>query len=86
MGNMAKIVIGLVMVAVGLIVFPIVLAGAQTILTDAHIADYTGLETLVKIGPTLIFISFLFGGGLLTFQGIKERRAGGGGSRKRSLR
>lgn len=73
MGN-SKIFVGLIMIAVAFVIFPIVLEGAQVILTDANLADYTGLETLVSIAPTLIFISMLLGGGLLTAIGIKGRK------------
>jgi len=90
MGDTTKIVIGLVMIAVALIVFPIVLTGVDTILAwtgtgAATIADFTGLETLVSIAPLLIFIGLLVGGGILTFSGFKAVRAGGGG-RSRSRR
>lgn len=71
---MDKTFVGLILIAVGLIVFPVVLTGAATVLADANIADYTGLSTLVKISPLLIFIGFLGSGGVLTFQGIKAKR------------
>jgi len=74
-----KIVIGLVMIAVALIVFPLVMTAANEILQTATIADYTGLETLVAIAPLLIFISLIAGGGWLTFAGFKARAGGGGG-------
>jgi len=70
---MDKTFVGLILIAVGLIVFPVVLTGAATVLADANLADYTGLETLVKISPMLIFIGFLSSGGILTFQGVKAR-------------
>jgi len=81
-GNTTKVVAGLVMIAVAFITFPIVLTGAWTILSNANIADYTGLETLVKIAPTLVFLAFLFGGGFLSFQGF---RGEGGGKAGRGL-
>lgn len=90
MSDMTKIVIGLVMIAVALIVFPIVMTGANEVLNwsgtgSATIADFTGLETLVKIAPLLIFIGFLAGGGILTFAGFRARAAGRRAS-KRSYR
>lgn len=91
--GMTKMVIGLVLIAVALIVFPIVLTGTSEVLewssTDntTTISDFTGLETLVQIAPLLIFIGFLAGGGVLTFRGVQERRAGRrSGKSSRSLR
>lgn len=71
MGNSMKVVIGIIAIAISFAVFPIVLDGVQVILTDANIADYTGLEAMAAIAPMLIFISMLVTGGLLSFQGIR---------------
>lgn len=73
MGN-TKVFVGLIMIAVAFIIFPIVLEGAATILADANLADYTGLETLVSIAPTLVFISMLLGGGVMTYLGVKGKK------------
>lgn len=85
--NMTKMVIGLVLIAVALIVFPIVLTGVNEILTwsegGANVGTFTGLETLVKIAPLLLFIGFLTSGGILTFTGFREWK-GTSGSRKKS--
>ena len=70
----SKLFVGLIMIAVAFIMFPIILEGAATVLADANIADYTGLSTLVSIAPTLVFVSMLFGGGMLTYTGVKNRR------------
>lgn len=72
MGN-SKMFIGLIMIAVAFIMFPIVMEGAATILADANLSDYTGLETLVSIAPTLVFVSMLFGGGVMTYLGVKNK-------------
>ena len=72
-GDMTRMVVGLVMIAVAFIIFPIVLTGANTIITDPNIADYTGLETLAKIAPLLVFIGLLVGGGALSFTGFRTR-------------
>lgn len=89
MSDTTKIVIGIVMLAVCLIVFPIVMTGANEILQwtgtgSATIADFTGLGTLVAIAPMLIFLAMLISGGILTFQGFRGRAASkkGGGSSK----
>ncbi len=70
----SKVFLGIIMIAVAFIMFPIILEGAQAILTDTNLADYTGLETIVGIAPTLIFVSMLFGGGVLTYLGVKSKR------------
>lgn len=74
-----KIVGGIVCIAIALILFPIVLDGVQTILTDANLADYTGLEAVASVTPLLVFVGLIFSGGFLTFTGAKEARS----SRKR---
>ena len=90
MSDMTKMVIGLVLIAVALIVFPIVMTGANEVLQwtgtgSATISDFTGLETLVQIAPLLIFIAFLAGGGILTFQGVSGWRKSKA-SKSRNLR
>lgn len=74
-GNVWRIVIGLVAIAISLILFPIVMDGVATILADANLADYTGLDALASVTPLLVFVGMLFTGGLLTFQGVKGVRA-----------
>lgn len=68
----SKVFLGIILIAVAFIMFPIVLEGAATILADANLADYTGLETIVGIAPTLVFVSMLFGGGVMTYLGVKK--------------
>jgi len=75
-GNTMKIVLGLVAITVSMLLFPMVLNGVQAIITDAHIDDYTGLESLAKIAPLIIFVGMFFTGGFLTFQGVKGVRTG----------
>jgi len=79
-----KIVVGLIAIAIAFIVFPIVLDGIATVLLDANIADYTGLEAVVSVTPLLVWVGLIFTGGLLTFQGVKG--SSGGRKGKRSLR
>jgi len=65
------LVLGIVMIAVAFIIFPIVLEGAEEIRTHASIDSYTGLSSLVTVGPTVIFVAMLFGGTLLTWVGLR---------------
>lgn len=71
--DLLKIVMGVIAVAIAFVVFPIILDGAQTILADANIADYTGLKAIVEVSPLIVFVAMLFGGGLLAFSGYKGR-------------
>jgi len=72
--NIWKVVGGIVCIAIALILFPIVLDGVQTILTDANIADYTGLEAVASVTPLLVFVGLIFSGGFLTFTGVRDSR------------
>ncbi len=71
--------LGLVMIAVAFIIFPIVIDGADAIRTAGNVSEYTGLSSLVSIGPTIVFVGLLFGGVVTTFFGgrstIRGRRA-----------
>lgn len=74
-GPNTGILIGLIMIAISFIMFPIVMDGANEILSHANISDYTGLEQVAGIGPMLVFVVMLFGGlGLTVFSGYKERK------------
>ena len=76
-GANAGVLLGLVMIAISFIVFPIVLDGADEILGHANITDYTGLAEIAAIGPLLVFVIMLFGGlGLTVYGGIKSYRGG----------
>jgi len=70
-GNMIMIALGLVLIAVGFIIFPIVIEGAESTRTATNVSQYTGLGSLVKIGPTLAFVGFLFGGVLTVLFGAR---------------
>jgi formate-dependent nitrite reductase membrane component NrfD len=78
--KMGTMVVGIIMMVVALIMFPIILDAVSTILGNANIADYTGLETMVAIAPLLVFIGLLAGGGWLTFKGLTAGRTGKGKS------
>lgn len=74
-GANSGVLLGLVMIAISFIVFPIVLDGADEILGHANITDYTGLADIAAIGPLLVFVVMLFGGlGLTIYSGAKSLR------------
>ena len=68
------IVLGIVMIAIAFVVFPVVIDGSDEILAATNIASYTGLASVVKIAPLIVFVSMLFGGGFLTFRGVTTYR------------
>ena len=65
--NLIGMCLGMVMIAVGFIIFPVVIEGADTVRTAGNVTEYTGLSSMVKIGPTLAFVGFLFGGVVTAF-------------------
>lgn len=75
-GSLIAFTIGLVLIAVGFIVFPIVIEGAEETRLATNVAEYTGLSSLVQIGPTLAFVGFLFGGVVSIFFGAKLMKSG----------
>jgi ABC-type antimicrobial peptide transport system permease subunit len=76
--NTFKIVGGIVGIALCLLFFPIALSGIDTVLANPNIADYTGLETIAKITPMIIWVSIFLGSALAVFSGAKGSRRGGG--------
>lgn len=78
--SLISFTIGLVLIAVGFIVFPIVIEGAEQTRLATNVDQYTGLSSLVSIGPTLAFVGFLFGGVVAIFfggvQGFKAIKGG----------
>ena len=73
-GDIMKTVSGLVLIVIALAMFPIVLDGTNTILSDANIADYTGLESIVEIAPLIILVGLLFSGGFFMYSGARSIR------------
>lgn len=55
------------------LVFPMFLTGIASITGDPNIADYSGLATMVKITPVLVWLVGLFGvGGLMVYNDVKK--------------
>lgn len=71
-GGLIGMTIGLVLIAVSFIVFPIVLEGAEETRLATNLSQYTGMSSLVAIGPTLVFVGLLFGGVVAVFFGVKS--------------
>ena len=75
-GGIFKIILGLVLIAVGFVVFPIVITGAEQVRLATNVSQYTGLTQLIGIAPTLVFVGFLFAGVLVGFFGAKQLKSG----------
>lgn len=78
--------IGMIFIAVGFIVYPIVITGTDAILTynytsNASITDstYTGLTAVTGIVPLLILLGFVTAGVVTGFLGVRMQRQGYGG-------
>ncbi len=65
-GGIAFIVIGLAM-AFG----PAMLTGFESMRNAGNVSQYTGLTTVVQMGPTLILLGFIIMVGVAGFMGIK---------------
>lgn len=74
------LLLSLIMIAIGFLFYSIVLDGADTLLNDANIGNYTGLADIVGIAPLLVLVTYVFGsiavGGYATFERVKGRGKG----------
>lgn len=69
--SLIEVVGGIVAIAIAFVIFPIVLDATDTILNTANVTTYTGLESVVKVAPLIVFVGLLFGGGFSLFRGVK---------------
>lgn len=65
--------IGEIFIAVGLIIFPIVLDGIVLVLDNASITSYTGLSAVAKVVPLIVLVAFISGGIIAGFFGFKAQ-------------
>ncbi len=72
---MLAVVFGIVGIFICLIIFPLVMTGVHTIISDPNITDYTGLSQVASVAPLLIFLALLTGSGWLMVSGIKKGKA-----------
>ncbi len=77
LGSIIMLGLSIVFIAVGLIIMPVALDGVCTVLDSGSLSSYTGLESILKVTPLLVLISFIGGAVLSGFFGIKK--LGGGG-------
>jgi hypothetical protein len=71
LGNIMMLAIGMVFMGIGAYFVPTMLGGFSAALADENIADFTGLENILKLAPTLIVLGFVVAGGIVGFLGIK---------------
>ena len=72
------VVFGVIMIAIAFIIFPIIIEGAEATRLAANVSQYTGLSSLIKIGPTLAFVTLILGGLVSGGLGVKTMVSGGG--------
>jgi len=66
-----KVIMGIVAIAITFFIFPIIMDGCVTILTDSGIGSYTGLADVVRVTPLIMYVGLLFGGGSMIWSGTK---------------
>jgi len=72
--SMISMVMGIIAIAIAFVVFPIVLDATSGILTHSSIASFTGLESIAKVAPLIVFVGLLAGGGFGLFKGVQGLR------------
>ena len=73
-GGLMLMGLGMVFIAVGFILFPVVIEGAEESRTATGVGNYTGLTSIIEVGPTIALVAFLFGGVVAGYFGIKMMR------------
>lgn len=68
-GNFMTMLMGIVLVAISFTIFPVVIEGAEESRTATNVTEYTGLQPMVEVGPTVAFAVLILGGAILTGYG-----------------
>ena len=72
--------IGIIFIAVGLIIFPVVLDGIASVLHGTAGAglssSYTGLGPILRVTPLIVLIAFISAGAISGFFGIRKLGSG----------
>ena len=74
MGPMMRVVMGIIVIVVSFILFPIILTALDTI-GSANLTNLTGVSSFYVVVPVILFTGMLFGGGMLTWTGIRGMRS-----------
>ena len=72
MSSIIEIVLGVVVLIVGLVLFPTVLSSTSDVVSDGNIGNFTGTSALVKLVPLLYTVVILGIAGGLTYVGFKS--------------
>ncbi len=77
--NLMMLGIGMIFIAVGLIIFPVVLDGASSAWQTSSVAagTYTGLIPILKVAPLIVLTGFISAGIVTGFFGISKMAKGG---------
>lgn len=76
MGGILMLGIGLIFIAVGLIIFPVIMDGVSVALDAALTGTaYTGLSNVLGVVPLIVLIAFVAGGIVAGFFGVKKMGA-----------
>lgn len=68
--------IGMIFIAVGFIIFPVVIDGTDEVLNHANIANYTGLADVTAVAPLIVLVGFIAAGIITGFFGVKKLTRG----------
>jgi hypothetical protein len=74
LGSLLMLGIGMIFIAVGLIIFPVIMDGVASVLHGGGhgiAATYTGLSSVLLVTPLIVLTAFLAGGVVSSFFGIK---------------
>jgi len=77
-GNLVMLGLAMVFIAVGFIIYPIILEGTDEILAwtspsgNFTLDDFTGLEPVTSVAPLIVLIGFIAAGIITGFFGIKN--------------
>lgn len=71
LSNIIMLGLGMVFIGVGAYFIPVMLEGFTEALSADNVSSFTGLESVIKLGPTLVVLGFIIGGAVVGFLGIK---------------
>lgn len=69
--NIMLLGIGMIFMGIGAFFIPVMIEGFEEARTAANVSQYTGLSSIIEIGPTIIVLGFIVAGGVVGFMGIK---------------